>query len=63
MCSSDLALARPGEPLILEARATQTRLGDRRGLARYALRFTQSDALVYEGDQTAWWERVTTPSP
>jgi hypothetical protein len=49
--------------MILEARATQTRLGDRRGIARYALRFTQGDTLVYEGDQTAWWERLTAPSP
>lgn len=52
------ALAAPGEPLVLEARATQVRIGDRRGIGRYALRFTQGDTLVYEGDQTAWWERL-----
>lgn len=52
------ALAKPGEPMILEARATASRVGDKRGIARYALRFTQGDTLIYEGDQTAWWERL-----
>lgn len=53
------ALAAPGEPLVLEARATQMRRGDLRVLARYDIRFHQGDKLVYEGDQTAWWTRVS----
>lgn len=53
------ALASPGEPLVLEARATQMRRGDLRVLARYEIKFHQGDTLVYEGDQTAWWTRVT----
>lgn len=53
------ALASPGEPLVLEARATQMRRGDLRVLARYDIKFHQGDRLVYEGDQTAWWTRVT----
>lgn len=53
------ALASPGEPLVLEARATQMRRGDLRVLARYDIKFHQGDKLVYEGDQTAWWTRVT----
>lgn len=53
------ALASPGEPLVLEARATQMRRGDLRVLARYEIKFHQGDRLVYEGDQTAWWTRVT----
>ena len=52
------ALASPGEPLVLEARATQMRRGDLRVLARYDIKFHQGDKLVYEGDQTAWWTRV-----
>lgn len=52
------ALAPPGEPLHLECTATRLRRGARRVVARYALRFTQGDTLVYEGDQTAMWMRV-----
>lgn len=52
-------LAPPGEPLVLECKATQLRQGSRRVFARYALRFTQGDKLVYEGDQTAMWMRIT----
>lgn len=52
------ALAAPGEPLVLEAKAKQVRIGDKRGIGRYDLRFYQGDTLVYEGDQTAWWEKI-----
>jgi hypothetical protein len=52
------ALARPGEPMELECRATQLRRGDTSVLARYDFRFTQGGTLVYEGDQTALWQRV-----
>ncbi|MBI5513641.1 MAG: hypothetical protein HY909_07720 [Deltaproteobacteria bacterium] len=52
------ALARPGEPLVLEIRATQLRIGSLRGVGRYTLRFHQGDTLVYEGDQTAWWQKI-----
>jgi hypothetical protein len=49
------ALAPPGEPLVLECKATQSRLGDTKSIARYAFRFTQGATLVYEGDQTAFF--------
>jgi hypothetical protein len=52
------ALAPPGEPLILECRATQVRRGDANVFARYEFKFSQKDTLVYEGDQTAMWMRV-----
>ena len=53
------ALAPPGEPLVLECRATQVRRSPAKVLARYAFRFLQGDRLVYEGDQTALWLKVT----
>jgi hypothetical protein len=52
------ALAAPGEPLVLECKAKTVRRGDLRVLGRYDLRFFQGETLVYEGDQTAWWERI-----
>ena len=52
------ALARPGEPMQLECRATQLRRTPTSILARYDFRFTQGSTLVYEGDQTALWQRV-----
>ena len=52
------ALARPGEPLVLECRAKQVRRMPGSVLARYDFRFLQADKLVYEGDQTALWSRV-----
>jgi hypothetical protein len=54
------ALAKPGDPLILECKATQVRRMSAGVFARYAFRFTQNEALVYEGDQTAMWTRVGT---
>ena len=55
------AIATPGEPLVLEARATQCRRGELRVLTRYEIKFFQGDKLVYEGDQTAWWMKVDEP--
>jgi len=52
------ALASPGEPMILEGKTTQLRQSPTRVLARYDLRFTQGDKLVYEGDQTALWTLI-----
>jgi hypothetical protein len=52
------ALARPGEPLLLECRAKQIRRMAESVLGRYEFRFLQGDKLVYEGDQTALWSRV-----
>jgi hypothetical protein len=52
------ALAAPGEPLILECKATQVRKGDKSVFGRYALRFVQGETLVYEGDQGAMWMKV-----
>jgi 3-hydroxymyristoyl/3-hydroxydecanoyl-(acyl carrier protein) dehydratase len=56
------ALAPPGEPLVLECAATQTRRGDTSVFARYAFRFTQMqrgvETVVYEGDQSAFFTNV-----
>jgi 3-hydroxymyristoyl/3-hydroxydecanoyl-(acyl carrier protein) dehydratase len=52
------ALARPGEPMLLECEATQMRRTPKSVLARYDFRFIQGGELVYEGDQTALWSRV-----
>lgn len=51
------ALATPGEPILIECRATQVRRGSTNVLARYKFKFHQGAAqtLVYEGDQTALW--------
>jgi hypothetical protein len=54
-------LARLGEPVILRGWTTQVRRGAGRVLARYRFEFRQGDALVYEGDQTAMWMRLTPP--
>ncbi len=52
------ALAKPGEPLVIECTGTKLRRGERQILARYDLRFTQDGTLVYEGDQTAMWLKI-----
>jgi len=49
------ALAKPGEPLVLEGRATRVRRGDKNVFARYEFRFLQGDTVVYTGDQSAMW--------
>jgi 3-hydroxymyristoyl/3-hydroxydecanoyl-(acyl carrier protein) dehydratase len=57
------ALARPGAPMELECRATQLRHTPTSVLARYDFRFTQAGTLVYEGDQTAIWQKVAIEGP
>jgi hypothetical protein len=61
-----VALAAPGDPIIIECRATSVRRTPTNILARYDFRFVQNDTLVYEGDQTALWvdatKRPVTPS-
>jgi hypothetical protein len=52
------AIAKPGEPLVLECRGTQVRKMSGSVFVRYAFRFLQDATLVYEGDQTAVWSRV-----
>lgn len=52
------ALARPGEPMDLLCTATQTRKTPTSVLCRYDFAFTQASVIVYEGDQTALWQKV-----
>ena len=52
------ALARPGEPMELSCKATQLRQTPASVLARYEFQFTQAGTVVYEGDQTALWQKV-----
>jgi hypothetical protein len=52
------ALARPGEPMLLECEATRVRKTPKSVLGRYVFRFVQGGELIYEGDQTALWTRV-----
>lgn len=56
------ALAPPGEPLILECKAIQSRRGDTSVFARYTFTFTQrqngADVIVYDGEQSAFWTNV-----
>ncbi|MBK6694768.1 MAG: hypothetical protein IPG50_21540 [Myxococcales bacterium] len=52
------ALAKPGEPMLLECTHKQLRQTPENVLARYDFRFTQSGTLVYEGDQTAMWMKI-----
>jgi hypothetical protein len=52
-------LAVTGVPLLLRGWATQVRRGPDRIVARYRFEFLQEAELVYEGDQTAMWTRVT----
>jgi hypothetical protein len=51
-------LAVMDEPIILKGWTTQLRRGSKNILARYSFEFTQGGKLVYEGDQTAMWQRV-----
>jgi len=52
------ALARMGEPLILEGKVTQVRKSEQSVFARYAFEFFQNGTLVYTGEQSAMWMRV-----
>ncbi len=52
------ALAKPGEPLVLEGKVTQIRKSDRSVFARYEFKFFQGETLVYTGEQSAMWMKV-----
>lgn len=51
-------MGRIGPPLHLSCHATSVRTIRGAIVARYDLRFTQEDDVVYEGDQSALWTRV-----
>ena len=52
------ALAKPGEPLVLEGKVTQIRKSDKSVFARYEFKFFQGETLVYTGEQSAMWMKV-----
>jgi hypothetical protein len=52
------ALAPPGEPIVIECKATKVLRRPTRIVGRYDLKFFQGKTLVYEGDQTAMWLKV-----
>ncbi len=52
-------LASMGEPLILKGWSTHARKGAEKILARYGFEFKQGEKLIYEGDQTALWTKLT----
>jgi hypothetical protein len=47
-----------GDPMLLACTCKQTRRIQASIFARYAFRFTQSDELIYESEQSAVWSRV-----
>jgi len=55
----DGALATVGPPILLECRATRVRRIRGSVYVRYAFRFEQEGALVYESEQGAVWRRVS----
>ena len=57
------ALAKPGEPMELACKATTVRRSTSTILATYDFTFTQAGTLIYEGDQTALWQRITETTP
>ncbi|MEM9067362.1 MAG: hypothetical protein AAGE52_02620 [Myxococcota bacterium] len=56
-----LALAPPGEPLILEGRATKVRRGKKKIFVRYEFLFKQGETPVYDSEQAAIWMKVEDP--
>lgn len=52
------ALAEPGEPLVLQGQATRIRKIRDQLFARYVFEFKQGDTVIYEGNQTAVWEKI-----
>lgn len=54
-----MTLAEMGAPLELRLDATKVRKTGDKVFGRYRFRFTQADAVVYEGDQAAMWMRIT----
>jgi len=53
-----LKLALPGEPLFLACEGTQIRRAGDKIFGRYAFRFTQDGAHIYESEQSALWMKV-----
>ena len=56
-----LALASPGEPMILDGRATKVRCGQSRAFVRYEFVFTQGESRIYQSEQAAMWTRIEVP--
>jgi hypothetical protein len=52
------ALAPPGEPLVLQGTATKVRKIREQIFASYSFEFRQGETIVYEGKQTAVWQKV-----
>ena len=52
------ALAALGEPMILEGQAIRIRTIRNQTFVRYRFVFKQGSTTVYEGEQTAAWQRV-----
>lgn len=53
-----LALAKPGDPLILEGTCVRHRRMKDNIMARYTFSFRQGETVVYEGEQTAMWIKI-----
>ncbi|MEM9862106.1 MAG: hypothetical protein AAF938_10850 [Myxococcota bacterium] len=53
-----LALAEPGEPLMLEGVGTKVRRGEKRCFVRYTFAFHQGERCVYDSEQSAMWMKV-----
>ena len=47
------------EPIELKGWSTHARKGDTKILARYSFEFTLGTKLIYEGDQTALWTKLS----
>lgn len=58
-----LALARPGTHVELKGWATRSRRMNESIMVRYSFEFRQGETLIYTGDQTAMWARVTGDGP
>jgi 3-hydroxymyristoyl/3-hydroxydecanoyl-(acyl carrier protein) dehydratase len=52
------ALAPPGDPIELSCLAKRVRKQSKSVFAEYAFEFTQSGRLIYEGAQSAMWQRI-----
>lgn len=52
-------LAQMNEALMLKGWCTHSRKGPAKIFARYSFEFTQGAKLIYEGDQTALWTKIT----
>ena len=55
-------MGRIGPPILLACRATSVRKIKTAIVGRYEMRFTQDGDVIFEGDQSAIWTRVGTPS-